>query len=137
MLKFLASIKTWLRTIFIDPELNDEIDEILYNKKPSYSKDWLPSNPKPYVDYYTYIQSEKWYKGYARLATIKRDNSRCVMCNLQSLTVHHITYERLGNESIDDLVVLCTACHTKTHKEYPKGSKLFPPCHKDKLTPLL
>ena len=31
------------------------------------------------------------------------------------LQVHHLTYERLGNERDEDLKVLCWACHEREH----------------------
>jgi len=31
--------------------------------------------------------------------------------------VHHRTYERLGRELAGDLVVLCSACHRRHHRD--------------------
>lgn len=31
------------------------------------------------------------------------------------LEVHHLTYERIGHEHPDDLIVLCPACHADVH----------------------
>lgn len=31
------------------------------------------------------------------------------------LQVHHRTYERIGNEGLDDLIVVCPRCHMKIH----------------------
>jgi hypothetical protein len=31
------------------------------------------------------------------------------------LDVHHLTYERLGHENPDDLIVLCSDCHCRVH----------------------
>ena len=43
---------------------------------------------------------------------------RCRLCNRDhgSLHVHHRTYERIGHEDIEDLTVLCPACHDAYHK---------------------
>jgi hypothetical protein len=32
--------------------------------------------------------------------------------------VHHLTYERLGNEHLSDVIVLCLACHGKEHPHH-------------------
>jgi 5-methylcytosine-specific restriction endonuclease McrA len=33
----------------------------------------------------------------------------------QADVVHHLTYERLGNELLIDLVSLCNGCHDQAH----------------------
>lgn len=45
----------------------------------------------------------------------------CEFCGAQDgpLHVHHLTYENLGNESADELFVLCASCHADSH-EHPK-----------------
>nr|DAM59369.1 MAG TPA: HNH endonuclease [Bacteriophage sp.] len=48
----------------------------------------------------------------------------CVMCGrpldkIRSIQVHHITYQRLGNENVlTDLCTLCGSCHKKLHNFY-------------------
>lgn len=32
-----------------------------------------------------------------------------------ALSVHHVTYERLGEELLEDLKVICRPCHDKEH----------------------
>lgn len=63
------------------------------------------------VSWSKYIKSPEW----KRRADAKRRGAghRCEYCNLAAkvLEVHHLTYERLGYEEDDDLVVLCKACH--------------------------
>jgi 5-methylcytosine-specific restriction endonuclease McrA len=47
---------------------------------------------------------------------LARANYRCEECGSPwGLQVHHKTYERLGNETLDDLVCLCRDCHRKKH----------------------
>lgn len=69
------------------------------------------------------MKSEQWQRKKAE--RLKIDNCTCVMCGRpestckNGLQMHHITYERLGNENIlTDLVSLCPACHVKIHKYY-------------------
>jgi len=64
--------------------------------------------------YHEYLQSKQW-KVRSNQAR-KRAGYRCQLCNSKkSLEVHHRTYERIGFESQDDLIVLCNKCHEKFH----------------------
>jgi len=62
--------------------------------------------------YSAYIRSPAWRtKRRERLAL---DKGRCVVCGARAVNVHHITYERLGDENVRrDLVSVCRACHTR------------------------
>ena len=72
------------------------------------------------VRYSEYIHSEKW--GERRLAKIEQAHFRCEKCGEKhNLSVHHKTYDRLGNERTDDLIVLCSSCHWVAD-EYRKGN---------------
>ncbi len=66
------------------------------------------------MDYSSYIQSEQWHaRRRARLDFARR---RCEICNRsENLEVHHRTYERLGNEELEDLLVVCSRCHDTFH----------------------
>jgi hypothetical protein len=65
--------------------------------------------------YQKYICSSGWRSSPARLEELRRAGHRCRLCNLSPpeviLTVHHRTYERLGQELADDLTTLCMECH--------------------------
>lgn len=65
------------------------------------------------IDYYEYIKSPEW-KLKADAAK-ERAGYRCQICNRPnteiSLNAHHRTYERLGNETPEDITVLCRDCH--------------------------
>ena len=37
-------------------------------------------------------------------------------CTNEATDVHHLTYERLGKERLDDLQALCRKCHEQKHK---------------------
>jgi 5-methylcytosine-specific restriction endonuclease McrA len=52
-----------------------------------------------------------------RVQALTRAEYKCQMCPARDTTldVHHNNYERYGNESPQDLVVLCRACHQKVH----------------------
>lgn len=64
-------------------------------------------------NYYEYIKSKAWRKK-AETAK-KRAGERCQVCNRSrrevQLDTHHRTYENLGHETRQDLIVLCHDCH--------------------------
>ena len=68
-----------------------------------------------FVDYHEYIQSDEWRE--KRKEKLIQADYQCEKCGTgKNLVVHHITYDRLGNEEMDDLVVLCKTHHNKTHE---------------------
>lgn len=64
--------------------------------------------------YVAYIASNAWK--YKRETRKNLDNYRCNKCpRVNDLNVHHITYERLGDELMEDLITLCGHCHHTHH----------------------
>jgi len=64
--------------------------------------------------YAEYLQSDHW-KQFAAEAK-ERAGNRCQLCNADGeLHTHHRTYDRLGEELPEDVVVLCADCHAKFH----------------------
>jgi 5-methylcytosine-specific restriction endonuclease McrA len=71
--------------------------------------------------YEGYLRSKKWQA--KRTAKLFHANHTCEKCGYSSLTspveipldVHHKTYERLGDELMSDLSVLCRHCHQGLH----------------------
>ena len=42
----------------------------------------------------------------------KHNGGKCELCRLRSgCDVHHLTYERLGDEDLRDLLLVCRPCH--------------------------
>lgn len=70
------------------------------------------------IDYDLYIHSDDW-RARAKAAK-ERAGWRCQVCNTpgsySTLACHHRTYDRLGHELPDDLVVLCKDCHALFHR---------------------
>lgn len=64
----------------------------------------------PYAEYLT---TQHWR--HMRALAIDRYGVACALCNSSGSEVHHRTYERLGQERLDDLIVLCRSCHKKHH----------------------
>lgn len=71
------------------------------------------------TEYKSYLQSSEWQE--KRLEAIAYGGDACARCEMprwlaeiaydQDLHVHHLTYANRGNESMDDLEVLCRRCH--------------------------
>ena len=67
------------------------------------------------VKYHDYIKSDEWKA--KKMACHKRDCFQCQMCGTaKNLVAHHLTYDRLGNEDLSDLITLCKDCHEKVHE---------------------
>lgn len=65
--------------------------------------------------YTEYIRSSAWQV--LRSQALTRDHSVCQVCkNAEATQVHHLTYVRLGHESLEDLLSVCRSCHQKFTK---------------------
>jgi len=65
---------------------------------------------KPPTEYDIYLLSA-WWKQFRRIV-LEWWSYRCCWCNSDlKVEVHHRTYERLGQEKIQDCVCLCRECH--------------------------
>lgn len=66
-----------------------------------------------------YLFSEAWRR--TRESAILAAGHQCQKCGARgpgvTLDVHHLTYERLGDELAADLIVLCRGCHQQEHYE--------------------
>lgn len=68
----------------------------------------------PYHQKMSYLHSDQWKQ--VKRKVLKRDGHHCQSCGSSlHLEVHHVTYDRLGNEDLSDLVTLCNSCHSKLH----------------------
>lgn len=70
--------------------------------------------------YREYIKSDHWKM--KRELAILFYGECCSSCNsVKKIQVHHLSYARLGNEPMDDLMVLCETCHQKAHIINPRN----------------
>lgn len=73
------------------------------------------------MPYRAYLKTRFWAR--KREQTLKRDNYCCTNCHARrgdkniKLHVHHKTYERRGNELLEDLTTLCNFCHRLLHAD--------------------
>lgn len=63
--------------------------------------------------YQSYLLSEQWKT--RRSAVMARDNHICQYCGDEATEVHHLTYENIGNEPLEDLIAICRLCHAEEH----------------------
>ena len=70
--------------------------------------------------YMSYLVSDEWRTRRERI--LERDDYLCRRCAKSKATqVHHITYERAGNELDSDLESLCSDCHGAIHAKSSRG----------------
>ena len=80
-----------------------------------------PKPEKKFVDYKEWVLSPAWRR--IRNAKLKDSGYKCELCgSAKNLQVHHITYEHIGDEPLDDLLTVCNKCHKKLHREDLKHS---------------
>jgi HNH endonuclease len=92
------------------------------------------------MNYEKYMRSPKWRA--KRQHRLKLDDNTCQSCGATPdqyrLEVHHLTYERLGNEEMDDLKTLCVICHpTETAEQRRKryAKRVIVVCDTKRKTP--
>ena len=96
----------------------------------TYIRRWGAEAPSAIVDvltyqrmaYADYLRTDHWKA--LRLRKLRSTDYRCQACNVAgTMHVHHRTYKRRGHERLEDLTVLCSACHQLFHEH----EKLVPP----------
>jgi len=70
------------------------------------------------LTYKKYLQSKHWKNIKIRYANSKL-NHNCVVCGVLKETKymhhHHKSYKRIGNERLNDIIILCEQCHSQAH----------------------
>lgn len=68
------------------------------------------------LPYPEYLKQPEWHR--LRAVLYKFAAGRCQLCytDKQPFHVHHRTYERLAQERISDLILLCADCHKLFHE---------------------
>lgn len=71
--------------------------------------------------YMAYLRSAEWRE--KRKEFLELANYECEECGEKDgLQVHHLSYENIGDETEDDVQVLCRECHED--KELEKGTDM-------------
>jgi hypothetical protein len=64
--------------------------------------------------YHAHLRSEAWRD--KRQRALLRAGGICEGCGArQAVDIHHLTYRRMGDECLFDLVAVCRECHEKCH----------------------
>jgi hypothetical protein len=70
-------------------------------------------------DYHKYLASREW--ALLKNKVQKRCNGKCERCFVGEYeATHHLTYERIGHEDLEDLQGVCSVCH-----EFLSGKSSF------------
>jgi hypothetical protein len=68
------------------------------------------------MPYAAYLWTREWRL--TRRAKLEDVGHQCRMCRQRKdLHVHHLTYDHVGHEWLDELVVLCRGCHQSVHDQ--------------------
>ncbi len=84
------------------------------------------------MTYKQYLHTDKWKQKKAevfkRALTNANSNNLhgvCEQCGYEPwkpcLQVHHVTYDNLYNEKLEDLILLCPRCHKAKHNKAKTG----------------
>lgn len=68
-----------------------------------------------YKTYRDYLSSRRWKQTRERFYADPHTPKACLCGDDTNLDLHHLTYERLGNEDLEDLHPLCPTCHNAVH----------------------
>lgn len=68
-----------------------------------------------YRDYQNYLLSDHWKQVKDQYFQSGLPQM-CKCCHKQLFQLHHLTYERLGCEKLEDVAPLCKICHRKIHR---------------------
>lgn len=90
--------------------LSDKLCELsneIYNHNATQKGEWFNR-------YNEYLSSSEWQ--YKRNQILKKDDYKCCMCGTEyDLQVHHIHYNNVGDEELNDCLTLCKEHHLKIH----------------------
>lgn len=63
--------------------------------------------------YESYLRSARWQR--FRAIIMVAAACTCADCGGPAVDVHHLTYQRLGSERLEDVLPLCRECHEARH----------------------
>lgn len=66
-----------------------------------------------FKNYVEYLKSDLWQE--KRREYVASDRPQKCRCGKPRHSIHHLTYERLGCELMEDLEAICDTCHAREH----------------------
>ena len=88
-----------------------------------YSQKRRRGKPQRVVEYSEYMLSDDWKSRRALYFADSELPKVCLVCGVDEVELHHMTYERLGFELLTDLAPLCHLCHAKLHRMDPDAGR--------------
>jgi hypothetical protein len=89
-------------------------DEFYAAERQRYEQHRADQDREFWERYERHLQSPKWRL--LRRKVFERSRGLCEGCGMAPAEhVHHLTYERLGDEMLFDLAAVCNTCHEKIH----------------------
>lgn len=89
------------------------------------------------MNYQTYLRSPEWQA--KRQEKLESCHYKCECeggCHPQATQTHHLHYDTLGNESLEDLQALCAKCHmAKSNVKNFYGDSIRNCCQKEEIDP--
>lgn len=77
-----------------------------------------------FKSYEDYLQSDLWIQ--KRNMALSALGDQCQICkSKKGITVHHVSYDRIGKELIEDLSALCKSCHKMVHALVSEDPKQY------------
>jgi hypothetical protein len=73
-----------------------------------------------FPDYPAYLRSPHWKAKRADYRCSSQPQE-CICGETESLQLHHMTYDRIGDEALTDLTPLCGSCHNMIHELERRG----------------
>lgn len=74
-----------------------------------------------YYSYKSYLKSKDWRIKRHKFLKSSCYRKRCELCGssdeICKIHIHHLTYERIGDELLLDLVAVCEICHILVHSD--------------------
>jgi len=93
-----------------DGEIEDDRAEFIYKQNAFLSRE----HNAQWLEWYDgYLSSWQWDA--REKAVMNRDGHLCQYCGQKASAVHHLTYEHVGFEPLEDLVAICESCHVEEH----------------------
>lgn len=74
-----------------------------------------------YTSYRQYLRAPHWRAKRVEYAASDDVPKDCICGETEGLQLHHMTYERIGDEALSDLTPLCPTCHQMVHALEARG----------------
>ena len=82
----------------------------------------VPGDPAWRIKYETYMSSPAWRATRSSFIEASGGSLKCASCGQKDdIALHHVSYDRLGSELLEDLIPMCPTCHQGVHDLHRSG----------------